>query len=241
MNREEAKAKIAKLMALGTHAATNENEAERALRQAAAMMAAHAIEEAELADAQGAAHVFKWSSATICQNPAGKTKTSIGWLSTLAVHIAKFTDCKASLVRNAEWGMCIKFDGELVDVEYASYIFKHLRDTIRRLSASYRGDGTRSARENYRVGMSDRLGERMREYKAAMRNPAEASLSAGTALALIDRKIAERNAYFGAPSYRKSRGVHGGNGYSAGGSAANGVGFGRPVSGAAGMRALTGG
>jgi len=243
MNREEAKAKIAKLMALGTHGATNENEAEAALRQAAALMRKHAIEEAELADARGAAQVFEWSSVSIPLDPRNPVRNAIGWLGTLAVGIANFTDTKASYVMRPPWGMCARFEGEAIDVEYAGYLMKHLRDTIRRMSAEYKLASTRGHREDYRRGMVDRLIQRMERYKRetndALRQHATAE---GSALVVLDRKIAERDARFGPPEYHtRSTSVRNAFHELSGQRDANNVGFGRPVDGPADRHALMGG
>lgn len=244
MNRDEAKAKIAKLMALGTHEATNENEAERALKQAAWLMQKHAIEEAELADARGAAQVFEWSTVNIPQDPVNPTKTMIGWISTLAVGIGDFTDTKVECSLLHPWGICMRFQGEAIDVEYAGYLMKHLRDTIRRMSAEYKLASTRSDREEYRRGMVRGLIARMKQHKREMKEALRQHATVeGTALVVLDRKIAERDARFGAPKYRTrsssttSRGeFHQG----AGRADSKNVGFGRPVAGPAGRRALPG-
>lgn len=244
MNRDEAKAKIAKLMALGTHESTNENEAERALRQAAFLMKQHAIEEAELADARGAAQVFEWASVNIPLDPKNPVKSAVGWLGTLAVGIAKFTDTKADYVLLHPWGMCARFQGEAIDVEYAGYLMKHLRDTIRRMSADYKLASTRSDREEYRRGMVGRLTQRMERHKREMNESLRQHATVeGTALVVLDRKIAERDARFGAPKYRTRTVNSNANGafhQASGSNDANNVGFGRPLAGPAGRRALPG-
>lgn len=244
MNRDEAKAKIAKLMALGTHEATNENEAERALRQAAFLMKQHAIEEAELADARGAAQVFEWSTVNIPLDPQSPVKSAVGWLGSLAVGIANFTDTKADYVMLHPWGMCARFQGEAIDVEYAGYLMKHLRDTTRRMSAAYKLARTRSDREEYRRGMVRRLIQRMEQHKRETNEALRQHKTVeGTAMVVVDRKIAERNAQFGAPKYSTRSTYSNSNGafhQASGRTDANNVGFGRPVAGPAGRRALPG-
>lgn len=239
MTRDEAKAKIAKLMALGTHETTNENEAEAALRQAAFLMRKHAIEQAELADATGAAATFEWATVHIPLDPARPVTGTIGWLGSLAVGIAEFTDTKASYSLKVPYGMCMTFQGEAVDVEYAAYLAKHLRDTIRRMSAEYKG--RRADRELFRAGMVSRLRERMREYTAQRRADLQATPTAtGTAIAIVNRKLAERDSLFGKMKVVKKRRTTSGSAFAldCGRAAGDKVGFGRPLAATGARRAL---
>lgn len=204
MNREEAKAKIAKLMAMGNCTTANEHEAEAALRQASFLMRKHAIEQAEIADSTGTAQCFDWSTVSIPINPKGVAKSAVMWLGTVAVAVARFTDTKVSYNRIYPCGMCIKIEGEVVDVEYAAWLLKNLRDTVRAVSGRY--PGTRSDRELFRHGMVARLVARMQALKEEATEELRATVtSQGTALVIQDRKLTELEAHFGEAKYSKRR------------------------------------
>lgn len=226
IDREAVKIKIAKLMALGTHASANENEAESALRQASALMRKHAIEQSELADATGAAQVFNWSTISVPLDPFKPQKTTVTWLGCLALAIARFTDCVVRYKRIEAHGMCLEFSGEAVDVGYAVYLTKHLRDTVRRMSAESRDMITRSDREEYRRGMVATLTARMEALKAEAVVEMKAS---GNALVVVDRKIAERDTQFGKQTVKTTSSSAGGYARAAGQRDGRDVGFGRPV------------
>jgi hypothetical protein len=236
-DREAAKAKIAKLMALGTDPAANQFEAEAAMRQAAFLMRKHAIEQAELADATGAASAFDWYTTYIPADPFHGTTSAVGWLGNVAVGIAEFTDVKMSWKRMDEYGYCLCIQGDATDVHYAAYLAKHLRDNIRAQSKAF--VGTRREREDFRRAMSGRLVERMRQLKREQREEMRGSESGSKALVFVGNKIAARDAEFGAFKTRRGSGRRI-DPYAAGAGRAAGdrMGFGRPVAHCSPARAL---
>lgn len=232
------KEKIAKLMAMAKDSRGNEFECEAALRQATKLMRLHNIDLAEISARTGTKPVYNWSTVNVPLNPKVPQSTTSTWIGSLAVGVAKLTDCKASYNMLAEHGMCIKLEGDAIDVQYAVYLLKHLRDTIRATSASA-PFATKADRETFRRAMVSRLCERM----TAMRAESDAELrqsktmnEAGnviqnTALVLVSQKIALRDAEFGKAQYKSGTGRryadH--NAASAGRNAGDRVGFGRPV------------
>ena len=229
---DSIKEKIAKLMAMAKDDRGNEFECEAALRQATKLMRLHNIDLAEISARTGTKPVYNWSTVNVPLNPKTPQSTTSTWIGTLAVGIAQLTDCKASYNQVLGHGMCIKLEGDAIDVQYAVYLLKHLRDTIRATSAAA-PFATKSDRETFRRAMVGRLRERMQ----AMRAESDAELrrteltSGGTALVLVSQKIALRDAQFGKARY----GHKGSSRYashsaaSAGRSAGDRVGFGRPV------------
>lgn len=230
---QDIKEKIAKLMAMAKDDRGNEFECEAALRQATKLMRLHNIDLAEISARTGTKLVYNWSTVNVPLNPKTPQSTTSMWIGSLAVGIAQLTDCKASYNDlKGQFGMCIKLEGDAIDVQYAVYLLKHLRDTIRATSAAA-PFATKADRETFRRAMVSRLCERMQ----AMRAESDAELrrteltSGGTALVLVSQKIALRDAQFG-----KARYSHKGSSRyashstaSAGRSAADKVGFGRPV------------
>jgi hypothetical protein len=201
------------------------------MRLAMKLMTKYAIEQAEIADATSDKRVrFEWSEVLIPADPVNGTSSTVGWIGSMAVDIAKFTDCKADWRRHPAYGYCIRYQGEIMDVEYAGYLTKHLRDTIRRQSAKFVGG--RKEREDFRRGMVNRIGQRMTELKRAMKEELRATPAgnAGTALVIVDQKIALRDEQFGkfktSKSYSRSAGAFA---FGAGSAAGDKVGLGRPV------------
>lgn len=221
--------KIAKLMALGQDLRANEFEAEAALRQAEKLMRAHAIDAAEIQARTGAKPAYNWQRVLIPCNPQTPGASCIGWFGSLAVAVATFTDCAAAWKRHPHYGMCIELRGDVADTGFAAYLLKHLRDDTRRESGKFAG--SRRERESFRVAMVNRIAERVRELKRQQRDALrETATNCGSALVVVNNKIAERNAEFGAPSYGATRRRHGSAyAYGAGRAAGDRVGFGRPV------------
>lgn len=243
MTRDEAKAKVAKLMAMGNDNRGNEHEGEAALRQAAWLMRQHDIEQAEIELNTGRAQAFEWSTVSVPLDPSRYSKQCTSWIGRMALSVARFTSTIADYSEVATYGMCIRIRGEAVDVAYAVHLVKHLRDTIRASSARY--PGTRKQREDFRAGMVSRLAERMRELTAANKAQAQteaaADKTAATALVTTNRKASEMAIQFGKQKIRSggSRRYGSTDARDAGVSAGNNVGFGRPVSGPASQAALS--
>lgn len=231
--REAAKARVAKLMAMAGHERSNEHEADAALRMAAKLMRLHNIEQAEVLAASGKAVSYEWATVLVPADPKRPMATEPLWLGRLALSIARFTDTIARWASHSEYGKCIRFQGEATDVEYAVWLCKRLRDVVRAESGRLRQG--RSAAASFRFGMTSRLGERMKELKAAGdAELAEAVTSAGTALAIVETKKAMRDEQFGPQLHRRRTArVRDNDAREAGRAAGDRVNFNRPLAGTA--------
>lgn len=229
MDIDRAKEKVVKLLRLAKNDAASENEAERALSQAEALMRQFGIEAGELLEGQ-APKGFEWGSQfSAYGNKYHQAKTLPKWYSYMAVGVAQFTDTIAKLHSNAAQGVGIGFYGDQGDIVFAVWLVEYLRDTVQR-SAADRKDLDRSQREAFRMAMALRLVKRMKELRAERDVAFKAS--SGTALVVISDKLAQRDAEFGAPSYQKSKTrITDRNAAEAGRAAADKVGFSRPLAG----------
>lgn len=229
MNIDNIRAKIAKLMAMAQHEGSNQFEAEAAMRQAEALMRKHAIDAAEIQARTGNKPVYNWQRVMVpANNPPAKT--CITWFSVLGAAVARFTDCSAAWKRHVEHGMCIELRGDAVDVAYGVYLLKHLRDSVRHDASRFAG--SRREREDFRMAMVARIADRMQTLKQEQREALRRAEqhATGSALVVVDNKIALRDAEFGAASYGKtSRNMSSNFAKNAGAAAGDRVGFGRPV------------
>jgi hypothetical protein len=226
----DVKDKIAKLMAMANDGRGNAFEAEAALRLAQKLMTKHNIDIAEICARDNTKPVYNWQTVAV---PAGAPKPvdkAVGWFGALCVGIAKFTDTAAAWKRVDGHGMCITFSGDAVDVEYAVWLAKHLRDNVRSQSATF--PGTRSDKENFRVAMVVRVSERLRILSAERETELRAAPT-GSAMVLVTNKIALRNQHFGgAARYGTTRrGCDNQHAHASGRAAGDRVGIGRPMQG----------
>lgn len=230
---DDPREKVRKLMAIASDERANEFEAEAAMRQAEKLMRKHGIEAAELQARTGTKPVYTWATKHVPAGAPQPIRSAPMWFGTLATAIAKFTDCKAEYSRpeNGRYGICIKYSGDAIDVEFAVYLTKHLRDDCRRQSGMFPGD--RGEKESFRKGYAARIYERMAAMMQERRAALEAvQTSAGTALVVVNQKLALRDAEFGAQTWGKARSYsYRSSGYSSGREAGNRAGLGRPVAG----------
>lgn len=227
-SRDDIKAKIAKLMALGNDPSANVNEAETALRHAAALMRKHAIEEAEIADATGTKPTWQWGSSFVAANPGQPQTATSSWLGVIALGVSILTDTKSAWTRDPLLGTGIAFQGELGDINYAEYLQAMLRDAVRNEAARF--VGSRSEKETFRRAMAGRLQERMKQLKMEQRSAMQDAAVGEKAMVLRDSKIALRDEQFGKQEIRRSSRRHAeAFAHNAGRDAGNKVGFGRPV------------
>lgn len=226
--REGIKAKIARLMMMGNDHRTNEFEAEAALRLASKLMRKHAIEQAELAGVSGTKPRFDWITAGVPADPQHPTSTTVTWIGQLGLGVARFTDTIAIWKREPAHGYCIMFSGDVTDVNFAVYLAKHLRDTVRRDSAAF--VGSRRERETFRRAMVARICDRMESLKAEQKAEMQVEEGGGKAMVLVSTKLAARDARFGGQKTGKSsRRDSDPYARDAGKSAGDRVGFGKPV------------
>lgn len=198
MDADTAKKKIQKLIAFGRDGRGNEAEMERALAQAEALMRKFGLEEADCVGTD-APRGFNWSSQFAPYGDKGKPSKSLpDWYQFLVTGIAAFTDTIVRQHYRKDRGYGAGFYGEEGDVAFAVWLAEYLKRSIWH-AAQRSGFPSGTAREDFRVAMACRLAERARALRAE-RNAAFGA-GAGTALVVVDRKLAERNAHFGAPEY----------------------------------------
>lgn len=233
---DNIKDKIGKLLAMAHDGRGNEFEAEAALRQAEKLMRKHGIEVAELQAATGQKPFYKWRRVSVPAGSPQPVQTSPLWFGFLISAIGRFTDTKVSYTRIHPHGICAEFAGDEIDVEYAVYLCKHLRDNCRSQSAVFIGD--RAEKESFRKAYAIRVGERMaallEERKAALE---AVKTSAGTALMIVDQKLTLRDEEFGRQTYGRATSVRlRATGATAGRAAGDCASINRPLSGQSAQR-----
>jgi hypothetical protein len=202
----DAKAKIEKLMAVATDGRGNEFEAEIALRQAEMLMRKHGIDVADLQERTGEKPVYTWATVLVPAGAPKPVKDAPSWFGYLITGIGKFTDTKVSYARSAEHGMCVQFQGDEIDVQYAVWLVKHLRDDCRQQSLMF--TGPRYERESFRKAYAVRVQQRMAELAIERKEALRAhATSTGTALMVVENKVALRDAKFGEQRYARARSV----------------------------------
>lgn len=211
MNREDAIKKAQKLMAVAQDGRGNENEAERALNQAEALMRKFGIEQAEVVGTTASVD-FDWTNDFAPYGvPRQPAKSVPMWSQFVAVGVAIFTDTIVRSHYNREKGYGFGFYGERSDVMFAVWLFTYLRDTVWKevkKAAKENGWG-RVESEDFRKAMSTRLQVRMKQLRkerdaefAAAKNSAGQT---GTALVIVSDKLVKRDAEFGEQKFGKAQ------------------------------------
>jgi hypothetical protein len=234
MDKDWAIKKVQKLMAMAQDGRGNENEAERALAQAEALMRKFGIEQAEVGTSD-AAKGFDWANDFapygVERQPAASVPT---WYGYVAFGCAIFTDTIVKTHYRPGLGYGVGFYGERTDVAFAVWLVTYLRDTVwREVRKQQKENGWgRKESEDFRQAMASRLQARMKKLRKE-RDAAFAEASSGTALVLVNQKLALRDAEFGVQKVkhgpaRSASSVHA---IEAGRATGDRVGFARPLAG----------
>src|ERR1035437_7284727 len=215
---DNVKDKITKLLAMAKDGRGNEHEAEIAMRMAERLMRQHDIDVADLEASTGKKTVYSWRSVNI---PVGELGKPCGrcplWAGFLGVGVAQFTDCKASWVDDGEYLRCMRFDGDETDIEYAAWLFKMLRDHGYAESKTVAG----RHRETFRKAFAIRLCERMKQLRAERDVAMKAAVTkSGTALMVVQNKLALRDKEFGPQRVRNQSQKFASDGFTQGRAAA---------------------
>ena len=211
MDKDQAIRKAQKLMAVAMDNRGNGNEAERALAQAEALIRKFGIEQAEIASTEVSAD-FDWANAFhgygTPQNPA---KSCPKWFQIISTGVATFTDTIVRMHYDATQGYGVGFYGDRADTLFAQWLVGYLKSSVWTALSSARKqypEWGRTEAEDFRKAMALRLSSRMR----ALRQERDIAFAAapnsqgtGTALVIVNDKLAKRNVEFGAPQYRNSR------------------------------------
>lgn len=232
MDRDSALRKAQKLMAVAMDGRGNDNEAERALSQAEALMRKFGLEDSEVKGV-AAEKDFDWGSSFAPYGvPRQPAKSIPSWYGVVAMGVAKFTDTIVKQHYSSEQGYGVGFYGEASDVLFAQWLVTYLRDTVWREAKKY--GGNRAENGDFRHAMASRLQSRMYALRAerdvAFREATNSAGQKGTALMIISDKLVKRDAEFGVqkakPVKRQFRDMAA---MGAGHAAGERVGFNRPV------------
>jgi hypothetical protein len=240
MDKDQALRKAQKLMAVALDCRGNDNEAERALVQAEALMRKFGIEQAEIASTTASVD-FDWAEAFHAYGPPrNPAKSCPRWFQFISTGVANFTDTIVRLHYDPTHGYGVGFYGERADTLFAQWLVGYLKTSVwDALNFAHRQHPgwSRSDMEDFRKAMAARLSSRMRDLRRE-RNAefaaAANSQGTGSALVLVTDKLEKRDAEFGSPKYKNSRitvrdqlAAHKGS------LAGDQVGFAKPIQGAA--------
>ena len=215
MDRSRIISKVAKLLSMAKHSASNEQEAATALRQAEAMMRKHDVRMAELNT-----HAAQTEDDMVrAETEESRNST---WVWTLAWAASYLTDVMPTKRRGI-----VQFCGTAHDTEVAGMYFDYLVSVTEGLAKKF--DGTRGQRNSFKMGCAMAI---VRKTKA-IKLEREADLrkaSSGTDLVVIKRDLICKK--FGL-SYSKARTytISDGGAYHAGKRAGSGVSLNTQVSG----------
>ena len=197
-------------MAVAMDGRGNENEAERALAQAEALIRKFGIEQAEIASTEAAAG-FDWTDAFHAYGPPrNPAKSCPKWFQIISTGVATFTDTIVRLHYDAALGYGVGFYGDRADTLFAQWLVGYLKGSVwEALNRAHREhpQWSRSDMEDFRKAMAARLSSRMKDLRRERDIEFAAPLQhgTGTALMLVTDKLARRDAEFGAPKYKNAR------------------------------------
>lgn len=203
MTTEQAKIKLAKLLALA--ASTNENEASVAMERAQAIMKKYKLNVADVAEDGSGAKVGKL-------NMQGTTRNRSPWEMTLATAVAYHFDCKcvgipASLIGNFSF----TFVGGVSDLEICKDLFARLRSAVLRETKKHTADTKREwgfvprgTTNSFRVGMVRIITERLLTVKENMTRESYQEKATGTDLMVVKNKAVDQRYKKEFPSVRQA-------------------------------------
>jgi hypothetical protein len=180
--------RVRKLLALGE--SDNANESAAAMAAAQRLMTQHSIESAMLEEPEEVETPEEPITIFDAFDDAldNSTRTKVTWKTRLSVALARHNACKVYLK-----GGAIHLVGRPTDVATIRYFYKYcVREVERLTKAQGRGHG-RTWYNNYRLGVVETIGEKLRAMKkdllGEMRE--KANRSGGTALVLVNNAIAK--------------------------------------------------
>lgn len=204
LNSKEAKrvmAKIAKLLAMAEHEASNPTEAATAARQAEALLRKHNLTMGDLTPEQAKDNVTETSVEQYKWTPG----RAPAWVGQLAVAIGKATDTYVMWAHSTQQDshvrrdqMHLRFVGLEMDVTVAMQMFVYLYKTINRLTDEYAVDPTtfipagkaRTVKNSFRQGAASSIASRLRE---AAQEKQEEYQAAGTGLMVVKQDAIEKH------------------------------------------------
>lgn len=174
MDVDQAKLKIAKLLALAQGAGTQGAESENAMRLANKLMAQFAV------DASQCTTVDALESKALYIGD--KVDEALG---VIGVGVAVFTDTVVEYI-HVDGGFGLSYFGESFDIEYAAWLFTYLRECMRKASGMIKP----SARTDYRKAYAIQLQTRMRVLRKDRDGEVNTADPSGRALVALSDKLA---------------------------------------------------
>lgn len=215
MTDNEVREKIRKLLALAHNEGAADNEAETAMRQAEKLMRKHKIDLAAIHQSSGQKPIYKWTTAFVPTSYPKPVNQCPLWFQWVGVGIGKLTDVRVQVLskRNPNREMGLSFEGDEVDIEYAVWLAERIREEIRIKAAMYNAPGANSDerwanREEFRHAMARRIKARLEALRAEQEKALKEATPTGTALVLVNDKIAQRDVQFGKQEYSNKKRSH---------------------------------
>jgi len=204
--------KIQKLLEVTEARGATPTEAATAARQAESMLRKYNLEMADVIakslQEDKDAVTSDWARASV--NPLGKRPQSKfpAWASVLAVPVSELFDCHAAIDRMQVVGVVVRFFGYRTDVAVCKWTYHYLVDQVVKLSKEIAeediplGVSSKKYREDYRMGVTTTLCEKLRELVSAKHQQDKANTTS-TALVVAKRSAVE--AKFGNFKYESSK------------------------------------
>ena len=225
--------RIRKLLAMAADV-SSPNEAAIAARRAKALMEEYNV-------AHGDVLAAEMTEADFERSVHGEAFYSFpGWLSTLALGVAKYCDVRVGFVYKRDpQGFRTKsliFSGEKSDIAVCTYLYDYLNRSIRRLAEQH--GGGRAERGAFRLGAVIAVVERLESMKAE-ETIERGQVSNAKALVLVNKKLAIIDKLYGRQRERAGRGRYvDERNYRAGQAAGQGLAINRALGSARGTKAL---
>lgn len=204
--------KIKKLLEVTEARGATPTEAATAARHAESMLRKYNLEMADVIakslQEDRDAVTSDWARASV--NPLGKRPQAKfpHWASVLAVPVSEMFDCHAAIDRMDVVGVVVRFFGYRTDVAVCKWTYHYLVDQVVKLSKEIKdedipfGVTPKKYREDYRMGVTTTLCEKLREIVASKKQQ-DAANTTSTALVVAKRSAVE--AKFGKFNYQNSK------------------------------------
>lgn len=203
MTRDEALDKIRKLLAMANDGRGNVNEAANAASMASKLMAKFQIDSAETMlgkiDEEELAQEWVRASGHAGAKEHAYREVPL-WCQWVGVGVAQLFDCKIDLCSKGSEGIGVRYSGFRTDVTVATWMFVYLVDQVNRASEEVSG---RSEKANFKKGAGSVLQRRLKELLAE-RNTEFKAAGTGTALVVVNNKLARIQEEFGQQTFKKS-------------------------------------
>lgn len=205
-DKQRAKDKIRKLLAMGLDGRGNEYEAERAMVQAEALMRKYGIDQAELEEQT---ITYDWDSVSVAYNrtdPNWRVTRLPMWWQWLCTGVGKYTDTLVNTC-HVSGQLGIMFKGDAQDLTVAEWMIVYLQEQVdKRTEAQV--DLDRAGKSDFRKAMGMRLHTRLvqlrKERDKEYAEHVDSKGRTGNALIIVNNKLKLRDERFGEQKYGKA-------------------------------------